>query len=133
VCIVYFVSYIYTNLYFTSVPLKNMFIALLIYFIWVFVMISFTTMISTIFKSQSIIGIISIVILLLWVMVGGVHPTIDLLSPASMSNYAMEMLILGSVQSKFIWSLFINLGWILLTIYCTYYWTKNKKFAFGNE
>src|SRR5699024_584341 len=70
VCIGYFVSYIYTNLYFTSVPLKNMFIALLIYFIWVFVMISFTTMISTIFKSQSIIGIISIVILLLWVMVG---------------------------------------------------------------
>ena len=53
-------------------------------------------MISAIFQSQGMIALISIVFLLACRVIVGLNPIMDQLNPASMSKYAMEMLVTGS-------------------------------------
>ena len=52
-------------------------------------------MISTIFHSQGMIALISIVFLLACRVIAGLNPIMDQLNPASMSKYAMETLVTG--------------------------------------
>lgn len=53
-------------------------------------------MISTIFHSQGMIALISIVFLLACRVIAGLNPIMDQLNPASMSKYAMETLVTGA-------------------------------------
>jgi len=122
----YFTSYLYVYYLFTSVPLSDIVVALLFYLVWVLFMISFTTMISTIFNNQGLIALISIVFLMICRIIVGLSPVIDFANPAMMSKYAMEVLITGSVNSSIIENLFTSYFCILLTFLVTKYWIDHK-------
>lgn len=130
VTIGYATSYLYVNYLFTSVPFSHMITGLLLYLIWVLFIVSFTTMISTIFHSQGIIALISIVFLLACRIIVGLIPIVDQVNPASMSKHAMEMLVTGVVNSNAIINGLLTIVSILLTLFVTYYWIANKKFRY---
>ena len=115
-------------LLFTSVDFVDLIVALLFYLLWVLFIVSFTTMISTIFNSQGIIALISIVFLLGCRIVVGLSPVIDNVNPASMSKHAMEVLILGTVNSHAIWGALAALALTAVTILVTNIWISKKKF-----
>ena len=85
-------------------------------------------MISTIFHSQGIIALISIVFLLICRIIVGLNPIVDMVNPASMSKHAMETLISGFLNSNAIGNILLTLVWILITLFITHYWIANKKF-----
>ncbi|KRE32259.1 ABC transporter permease [Paenibacillus sp. Soil724D2] len=124
----YLISYVYVNLLFTNVNFVDAVIASLFYLLWVLFMVSFTTMISTIFNSQGIIALISIVFLLGCRIVLGLSSFTDFLNPASMSKQAMEVLITGAVNPSVIWNVLVVLIWIVLTIIVTIFWISGKRF-----
>lgn len=130
VMIGYFISYLYINYLFTAVPFSHMITGLLFYLIWVLFIVFFTTMISTIFHSQGIIALISIVFLLVCRIIVGLSLIIDQVNPASMSKHAMETLVTGVVNSNAIITGLLTIVWILLTLFVTYYWIANKKFNY---
>ncbi|ASS94071.1 ABC transporter permease [Peribacillus simplex] len=123
----YLVSYLYVVFLFTSVDFADLILALLFYLLWILFIVSFTTMISTIFNSQGIIALISIVFLL-GCRIIGLSPVIDNVNPASMSKYAMEVLILGTVNSQAIWGALAALALTAVTISVTNLWISKKKF-----
>ncbi|AXN39525.1 ABC transporter permease [Peribacillus butanolivorans] len=124
----YLVSYLYVILLFTRVDFVDLLVALLFYLMWILFIVSFTTMISTIFNSQGIIALISIVFLLGCRIVVGLSPIIDNVNPASMSKHAMEVLILGTVNTDVIWSVISTIVLSALTILVTNIWISKKKF-----
>ncbi|MET3321575.1 UNVERIFIED_ORG: ABC-2 type transport system permease protein [Peribacillus simplex] len=124
----YLVSYLYVILLFTRVDFVDLLVALLFYLMWILFIVSFTTMISTIFNSQGIIALISIVFLLGCRIVVGLSPVIDNVNPASMSKHAMEVLILGTVNTDVIWSIISTIVLSALTILVTNIWISKKKF-----
>jgi ABC-2 type transport system permease protein len=124
----YFASYLYVNYLFTDVPFSHMILALLFYLVWVLFIVSFTTMISTIFNSQGIIALISIVFLLGCRIIVGLIPLIDFVNPASMSKHAMVVLVTGSADAKAIENALVTIIWIVLILFVTNYWIANKKF-----
>ncbi|MFF2589550.1 ABC transporter permease [Peribacillus butanolivorans] len=124
----YLVSYLYVILLFTRVDFVDLLVALLFYLMWILFIVSFTTMISTIFNSQGIIALISIVFLLGCRIVVGLSPVIDNVNPASMSKHAMEVLILGTVNIDVIWSVISTIVLSALTILVTNIWISKKKF-----
>ena len=128
VAIGYFASFLYVNFLFTDVPFSQMVSGLIIYLIWILFIVSFTTMISTIFSSQGIIALISIVFLLGCRIIVGLSPVIDGANPASMSTHAMEVLITGSLNSNALGNVLVTLVWILLPLFVMIYWISNKKF-----
>ncbi|MGE6259826.1 ABC transporter permease [Heyndrickxia sporothermodurans] len=128
VLIGYIVSYGYVSYLFTSIPLSRVVLALLIYLVWVLFIVSFTTMISTMFNSQGMIALISIVALLIYRMTSGVLSTIDLFNPAGMSQHAMKMLMIGQVDSDIYISLLVTIVWTIATLIVTYYWISQKKY-----
>ncbi|WP_332698758.1 hypothetical protein [Halalkalibacter lacteus] len=128
VTIGYFASYLSVNYLFTDVPFSDMINALLFYLVWVLFMVSFTTMISTIFNSQGLIAIISIIFLIGCRIIIGLSPVIDQVNPAIMSKHAMEVLITGSVNSSAIGNMLAVVVWIFLTLFVTNYWIAHKKF-----
>jgi len=124
----YIISYIYTYFLFTEVPFTHVIIALLYYLIWALFIVSFTTMISTIFNSQGVIALISIVFILGCRVIVGLNPVLDNINPASMSNYAMELLVLGTLNTSVIWSVFITLILSTLAFYISNIWIAGKKY-----
>ncbi|MGO4273254.1 ABC transporter permease [Paenibacillus sp. TAF58] len=124
----YLISYVYVNLLFTNVNFVDAILASLFYLLWVLFMVSFTTMISTIFNSQGIIALISIVFLLGCRIVLGLSSFIDFINPASMSKHGMEVLTTGAVNPNVIWHVLVVLIWIVLTISVTIFWISRKKF-----
>jgi ABC-2 type transport system permease protein len=128
VTIGYLSSFLYVNYLFEDVPFLDMIAALMFYLVWVLYIVSFTTMISTIFHSQGIIALISIVYLLGCRIIVGLNPAIDYVNPASMSKHAMESLITGSVNLNEIVNVLLTIACILLTLWVTNYWIANKKF-----
>ncbi|PES61593.1 hypothetical protein CN507_29085 [Bacillus cereus] len=128
VTIGYFTSYLYVNYLFTAVPFLHMITGLIFYLIWVLFIVSFTTMISAIFYSQSIIALISIVFLLGCRLIVGLSPIMNQINPASMSKHAMETLVTGLVNPNAISNMLLTVFWILLTLFVTNYWIINKKF-----
>lgn len=124
----YFVSYLYVNYLFTGVPFTYVMVALLIYSIWVLFMVSFMLMISTIFNGQGVIALIGIVFLLICRVIIGLHPTLDLLNPAGMSQHAMSLLFTGSIDSGLLGNILISSIWILLTLFVAHFWIGQKKF-----
>lgn len=124
----YILSYIYTYFLFTEVPFTHVIIALLYYLIWALFIVSFTTMISTIFNSQGVIALISIVFILGCRIIAGLNPVLDNINPASMSNYAMELLVLGTLNTSVIWSVFITLILSTLAFYISNIWIARKKY-----
>ncbi|MFE6139324.1 hypothetical protein [Bacillus sp. NPDC057893] len=128
VTIGYFTSYLYVNYLFTAVPFLHMITGLIFYLIWVLFIVSFTTMISTIFYSQGIIALISIVFLLGCRLIVGLSPIMNQINPASMSKHAMETLVTGLVNSNAISNILLTVFLILLTLFVTNYWIINKKF-----
>lgn len=128
VAIGYFVSYLYVNYLFTDVPFSHMITGLLFYLVWVLFIVSFTTMISTIFHSQSIIALISIIFLIVCRITVNLNPIIDFVNPARMSKHAMEVLFTGSVISSVIGNVLVAFVWIFLTLFVTNYWIVHKKF-----
>lgn len=124
----YFVSYVYVNYLFSNIPFVDMLLAIAFYQIWVLFMVSFTSMISTIFNGQGVIALISIVSLLIFKMISGLHPLLDLLNPAGMSQQAMGVLITGSINSHLYGNMLITLVWITLTITVSHFWISEKKY-----
>ncbi|MNV69577.1 putative transmembrane protein YxlG [compost metagenome] len=124
----YMISYVYVNLLFTNVNFVDAIIALLFYLFWILFMVSFTTMISTIFNSQGIIALISIVFLLGCRIVIGLSSLTDFMNPAGMSKHAMEVLITGAVNPNAIWNILVVFLWVVLTILVTNFWISSKKF-----
>jgi len=124
----YFVSYVYVNFLFSNIPFFDMILAIVFYLLWVLFIISFTSMISTIFNGQGVIALISIVCLLIFKMISGLHPTIDLLNPAGMSQHAMIVLITGSIDSHLYGNMLITLIWVSLTVIVSHYWISEKKY-----
>ena len=128
VAIGYFASFLYVNFLFTDVPFSQMVSGLIFYLIWILFIVSFTTMMSTIFSSQGIIALLSIVFLLACRIIVGLSPMIDQMNPASMSTHAMEVLITGSVNSNTMGNVLISFGWIFLTLFVMNYWIGYKKY-----
>jgi len=124
----YIVSYLYVNYLFTDVPFSQMITGLVFYLAWVLYIVTFTTMISTVFHSQGVIALVSIVYLIGCRIIVGLNPAIDYVNPASMSKRAMESLITGSVNSNGIINILLTIVCILMTLLVTYYWIANKKF-----
>jgi len=124
----YFVSYIYANFLFSNMPFLDMILAIVFYLLWVLFIISFTAMISTIFNGQGVIALISIVSLLVLKMISGLHPIIDLLNPAGMSQQAMLVLITSSVDSHLYGNMLITIIWIALMVMVSHYWISGKKY-----
>ncbi|MCM3738392.1 ABC transporter permease [Bacillus cytotoxicus] len=124
----YFASCLYVNYLFTAVPFSHMITGLVFYLVWVLFIVSFTTMISTIFHSQGIIALISIIFLIGCRIIVGLNPIMDQVNPASMSKHAMETLITGLVNSNAIGNVLLTFVWILFTLFVTNYWIVNKKF-----
>lgn len=124
----YLVSYLYVVFLFTSVDFADLIVALLFYLLWILFIVSFTTMISTIFNSQGIIALISIVFLLGCRIIVGLSPVMDNVNPASMSKHAMEVLILGTVNSQAIWGALAALELTAVAILVTSIWISKKKF-----
>ena len=125
----YVASIIYVNYLFTSVPFWHVTIGFIFYLIWVLFIVSFTTMISTIFKSQGVIALISIGTLLCCRLIVGLSPVIDQVNPAVMSKYAIELLSNGAIHSNIFSSSLFTFAWLLLTLFTIYYWIFNKKFT----
>ncbi len=75
-------------------------------------MVSFTTMISTLFNSQGVIALISIVFLIGCGIIVGLSPIIEFVNPASMIKHAIEVLITVSVNSNALSIMLIALVWI---------------------
>lgn len=73
----YFTSYLYVNYLFTAVPFSHMITGLVFYLVWVLFIVSFITMISTIFHSQGIIALISIIFLIGCRIIVGLNPIMD--------------------------------------------------------
>lgn len=126
------ISIIYTNILFTSLPnIVNMVIALSLYLLWVLIMIAITTLISTVFRSIGFIALLSIILLLTLRMIVGMNPILDLMNPANMSKYAMDILINGSsnvgVDTKYVINLASTCGWLVITVAISNYWLRNKK------
>ncbi|MOA52973.1 hypothetical protein D3C78_1763570 [compost metagenome] len=94
-------------------------------------MIVITTLISTIFRSIGFIALLSIILLLTLRMLVGMNPTLDLMNPANMSKYAMDLLINGSsnvgVDTKYVINLVSTCGWLVITVAISNYWLRNKK------
>jgi len=128
VTIGYFVSYVYANFLFSNMPFFDMMLAIIFYLLWVLFIISFTAMISTIFNGQGVIALISIVSLLVLKMISGLHPIIDLLNPAGMSQQAMLVLITSSVDSHLYGNMLITIIWITLMVMISHYWISGKKY-----
>jgi ABC-2 type transport system permease protein len=128
VAIGYFASYLYVNYLFTAVPFSYMITGLLFYLVWVLFIVSFTTMISTIFHSQGIIALISIIFLIGCRIIVNLNPIINFFNPASISKHAMEVLITGSVISSVFGNVLVVFVWIFLTLFVTNYWIAHKKF-----
>jgi ABC-2 type transport system permease protein len=124
----YVVSYVYVNFLFNNISFLDMILAIVFYQLWVLFMISFTSMVSTIFNGQGVIALISIVCLFIFKMISGLHPIIDLLNPAGMSQHAMMVLITGSVDSHLYGNMLITFIWISLTITISHYWISEKKY-----
>ncbi|AZU60675.1 ABC transporter permease subunit [Neobacillus mesonae] len=129
VTIGYLVSYLYVYLLFTSIHFIDFLAALLFYLLWVLFIVSFTTMISTIFNSQGIIALISIVFLLVCRVIVGLSSVIDKINPASMSKYAMDILVLGTVNPDVIWALISTILLSALTIMAANKWISKKKYS----
>lgn len=124
----YLVSYVYVNFLFSNIPFLAMFLAIIFYLVWVLFIISFTSMVSTIFNGQGVIALISIVCLLILKMISGLHPLLDLLNPAGMSQQAMLVLITGSIDSHLYGNMLMTLIWIALTVMISHYWISQKKY-----
>ncbi|HLR51521.1 MAG TPA: ABC transporter permease subunit [Candidatus Avamphibacillus sp.] len=124
----YIASYLYTYILFTEVPLTDLIVAFLFYLLWVLFIVSFTTMMSTIFNSQGIIALISIVFLLGCRVIVGLNPILDHINPASMSTYAMEILISGTWSVNVIWNIMITLILSALAINVSNIWITGKKY-----
>lgn len=127
----YVASYLYVHFLFTAIPFSKLLLALLFYLLWVLFIISFTMMISTIFYSQGVVALISIVCLMGLRVIVGLSPVIDHMNPASMSGYAMDILIAGTVDPEFVWSLIITLLLTTLTISIAGGWLSEKRFNEG--
>jgi len=128
VSIGYVVSYLYVNYLFTNVPFSQMITGLFFYLAWVLYIVTFTTMISTVFKSQGVIALISIVYLIGCRIIVGLNPIIDYVNPARMSKHATESLITGTLNSNGIVYILLTMVCILITLLVTYSWIANKKF-----
>jgi len=128
VSIGYIVSYYYVNYLFTDIQFSQMMTGLFIYLVWVLYIVTFTTMISTVFQSQGVIALISIVYLITCRIIVGLNPVIDFINPASMSKHAVELIITGTLNLDGIINLLLSLVCILMTLIVTYYWIFNKKF-----
>lgn len=124
----YIVSYVYVNFLFSHIPFRDMVLAIIFYQLWVLFMISFTSMISTIFNGQGVIALISIVCLLMFKIISGLHPIIDLVNPAGMSQHAVMVLITGSIDSHLYGNMFITFIWITLIVMFSHYWISAKKY-----
>ncbi|MGP7819197.1 ABC transporter permease [Niallia sp. 01092] len=124
----YTVSYLYVNLLYSNVNFSDFILAFMFYLVWVLFIVSFTTMVSTIFNSQGIIALISIVFLLGCRIVVGISPVIDYVNPACMSKLAMKVLILGTVNIEVIGNVLVVLVWVALTIIVANRWISKKKF-----
>ncbi|MDN4493764.1 ABC transporter permease [Ureibacillus aquaedulcis] len=127
VTIGFLISYLYVNNLFTVVPLSHMLIALLLYLTWVLFVVSFTTMVSAVFRSQGMIALISIIFLLGCRIIISLIPNIDFINPASLSKYAMEVLISGTINTKVISIVFIEFIWIFILFSITNYWLTYRK------
>lgn len=124
----YFVSFVYAHFLFSHMPLLDMIFAIIFYLLWVLFIIAFTTMVSTIFNGQGVIALISIVSLLVLKILSGLHPIMDLLNPAGMSQQAMLVLITGSVDSYLYGNMLITFIWIALMVMVSHYWISGKKY-----
>lgn len=123
----YMASYLYTCFLFTDIPGKQVIAASIFYIFWLFFIVSFTTMISTIFNSQGVIALISIVFLLISRMIVGFYPSLDYLNPASMGQHAIEMLVSGNFHSEIIWSMLTTILFSALAISISIIWISHKK------
>jgi len=124
----YVASYLYVHFLFTTIPFSTLLLALLLYLLWVLFIVSFTMMISTIFHSQGVIALISIVFLMGLRIIVGLSPVIDHMNPASMSVYAMDVLIAGTIDPEFVWSMIATLLLTALTINMAGRWLSEKRF-----
>ncbi|MBK3497243.1 hypothetical protein JFL43_20920 [Viridibacillus sp. YIM B01967] len=124
----YFISLLYIHFLFTSVELSQLIGALLCYLVWVLFSVSFITMLSAVLNSQALIAIVGIITLLICRMLVGLHPMLDAVNPAGMSQHAMNLLISGSIGANLSINLLVTIIWVLLTVIITHYWILQKKF-----
>src|SRR5699024_8024617 len=106
----------------------HLLVALSFYLVWVLFIISFTTMMSTIFKSQGFIALMAIVILLGSRLFTNLDLALNIFNPASMSDAAAKVLITGTIDLKMGLNLVMSLILVALIGCFTYYWISHKKY-----
>jgi ABC-2 type transport system permease protein len=124
----YIISYLYTHFLFTSIPLGDLSLALILYLLWVLFIVLFTTMISTFYDSQGVIALVAIVFLLGCRVIAGLNPFLDIINPASLSTYAMELLVTGVLNTNVVWSILIMLTLSALVLNLSNTWISKKKY-----
>src|SRR5699024_1087720 len=117
IAIGYLISYAYVYFLFTRVDFSIFMIALIAYLLWVLFIVSFTTMISTLFNSQGVIALVYIVVLLLARAIVGLSPVLDYINPASISGYAVRALMTETFSFSFVWQALYT---IILSIVALY-------------
>lgn len=124
----YFVSVLYIHFLFTYIELSQIIIALFCYLVWILFCLSFTTMLSAVLNSQALIAIVGIITLLICRMLVGLHPMLDAVNPAGMSQHAMNILITGSIGANLFINILATILVVMITVMVTYYWIQKKKY-----
>lgn len=123
----YLVSYGYTAYLFSAIPIAHVILAFALYCIWLLFIITFVTMLSTIFNSQAFIALLSIIVLLLCRFTASLHPFLENFTPASSSLRATTMLVTGSPGPGWLMSLVMTLLFVIIMLAITHYWIAKKK------
>src|SRR5699024_1120916 len=124
----YIASYLYTYILFTEVPLTDLIVSFLFYLLWVLFIVSFTTMMSTIFNSQVVIALLSIVFLLYCQVIVCLYHILDHLHTARICPYAMEIVISATWSVNVILNIIISLILSTLAINVSNIWITGKKY-----
>ncbi|WNS78239.1 ABC transporter permease subunit [Domibacillus sp. DTU_2020_1001157_1_SI_ALB_TIR_016] len=122
------VSFIYTDYLFTDISFRTALPALLLYLLWVFFIVSFTAMVSTLFNGQAVIALISIACLLAFRILAGLHPMLGWLNPASASLQAIELLSSHLNKAEMFKGIAATVVWIIITVAFSYKWIVKKRF-----
>ena len=124
----YFAAAYYSDLYYTNISVKVLFLAILCYLVWILFVVSFITMLSTLMKSQGVIAITGVVVLLLLKFLSGLNYFVDIINPSSMSSNAVSILVTGKPKENVLPSLIVTIVFIIVINSISKFWISNKKY-----
>ncbi|WP_163102713.1 ABC-2 transporter permease [Peribacillus alkalitolerans] len=108
-------SWYYTSILFGKIPFEEFINSVLIYSVWILFVISILLFLNSFLSSSMMIGFISVVIIMIINLIGGLLSKRMAWSPGQLSSYVGEYLVSGQFSEYLIGSLALTL---LLTFIC---------------